>query len=140
MEKSLDRKLARIPADPACNEFILADAKDADMAFGLAAPGCSPEHHVRRLPDALGGQKYGARADLARLGIRPYRPLEAGLQLTQTATAYGSSAVGSSVRGPRSTPASGTPATGWQPEPDSSRMSQAEKVQRNLERWRRVLG
>jgi hypothetical protein len=44
-EKSLDRKLARILADPSCNEFILADAKDADMAFGLAAPGGSPECH-----------------------------------------------------------------------------------------------
>ena len=38
-DKSLDRKLARIVADPACGDFILADAKDADMAFGLAAPG-----------------------------------------------------------------------------------------------------
>ena len=40
--KSLDRRLARITADPACGEFILADAKDADMAFGLAAPGRRP--------------------------------------------------------------------------------------------------
>ncbi len=46
MEKSLDRKLARILADPDCGEFIIADAKDADMAFGLAAPGRSPEHHA----------------------------------------------------------------------------------------------
>jgi len=37
--KSLDLKLARIIADPACRDFILADAKDADMAFGLAATG-----------------------------------------------------------------------------------------------------
>jgi hypothetical protein len=37
--KSLDRKLARILADPGCGDFLLADAKDADMAFGLAAPG-----------------------------------------------------------------------------------------------------
>jgi hypothetical protein len=41
-EKSLDRKLARIVADPGCRDFILADAKDADMAFGLAAPGLRP--------------------------------------------------------------------------------------------------
>ncbi len=46
MEKSLDRKLARITADPSCRDFILADAKDADMAFGLAAPGRSPEHYA----------------------------------------------------------------------------------------------
>jgi hypothetical protein len=43
--KSLDRKLAAIHADPGCREFILADAKDADMAFGLGAPGQSPESH-----------------------------------------------------------------------------------------------
>ena len=46
MEKSLDRKLARILADPSCRDFILADAKDADMAFGLSAPGKSPEHYA----------------------------------------------------------------------------------------------
>lgn len=43
--KSFDAKLARIAADPSCRDFILADAKDADMAFGLSAPGHSPEYH-----------------------------------------------------------------------------------------------
>jgi len=34
--KSLDDKLAKLHADPAgADDFILADAKDADMAFGL---------------------------------------------------------------------------------------------------------
>ena len=42
VQKSLDLKLARITSDPACRDFILADAKDADMAFGLAAPGLAP--------------------------------------------------------------------------------------------------
>lgn len=38
--KSLDRKLAAIHADPSgSDEFIIADAKDADMAFGITAPG-----------------------------------------------------------------------------------------------------
>src|SRR3954467_13910945 len=46
MIKSLDRKLAAIHADPNCREFILADAKDADMALGLGAPGQSPELHA----------------------------------------------------------------------------------------------
>jgi hypothetical protein len=46
MQKSLDEKLARILANPSCGDFIIADAKDADMAFGLAAPGHSPEHHA----------------------------------------------------------------------------------------------
>ena len=41
--KSLDAKLAAIHADPAgSRDFILADAKDADMAFGLAATGTDP--------------------------------------------------------------------------------------------------
>tara|TARA_B100000686_G_scaffold22943_1_gene21139 strand:+ start:1460 stop:2671 length:1212 start_codon:yes stop_codon:yes gene_type:complete len=48
--KSLDRKLAAIAADPSgCREFILADAKDADMAFGMGAPGLSPERHDSEL-------------------------------------------------------------------------------------------
>lgn len=46
MMKSLDQKLARIHADPhGCNDFILADAKDADMALSIGAPGRSPEGH-----------------------------------------------------------------------------------------------
>jgi hypothetical protein len=42
MEKSLDRKIARILADSSCRDFIVADAKDADMAFGLSATGVDP--------------------------------------------------------------------------------------------------
>lgn len=46
MEKSLDQKLARIHADPrGAKDFILADAKDADMALSIGAPGRSPEAH-----------------------------------------------------------------------------------------------
>ncbi len=45
MQKSLDVKIARILADRSCRDFILADAKDADMAYGLAAPGQSPESY-----------------------------------------------------------------------------------------------
>lgn len=37
--KTLDQKLAALRKNPGANEFILADAKDADMAFGIAAPG-----------------------------------------------------------------------------------------------------
>src|ERR1041384_7257313 len=47
MQKSLDQKLAAIHADPSgARDFILADAKDADMAFGIGAPGKSPEMHA----------------------------------------------------------------------------------------------
>jgi len=54
--KSLDIKLAKIKADPKCREFIIADAKDADMALGIASPGKSPEHYAhegrfRSLPE-----------------------------------------------------------------------------------------
>ena len=37
--KSLDQKLAEIKANRASRAFIIADAKDADMAFGVRAPG-----------------------------------------------------------------------------------------------------
>ncbi len=47
MQKSLDRKLAAMHADPSgAKDFILADAKDADMAFGIGSPGKSPEMHA----------------------------------------------------------------------------------------------
>jgi hypothetical protein len=56
MIKSLDRKLASILADPhGSREFILADAKDADMAFGLTAPG-----PARRIRDARAGKPKDA--------------------------------------------------------------------------------
>src|SRR5215472_16953988 len=48
--KSLDAKLARIHADPhGCKDFILADAKDADMALAIGAPGRTPEAHGAEL-------------------------------------------------------------------------------------------
>lgn len=37
--KSLDQKLAKLRSDSSANEFIIADAKDADMAWGIASPG-----------------------------------------------------------------------------------------------------
>jgi hypothetical protein len=39
MTKSLDTKLAELKANPASRAFIIADAKDADMAFGVRSPG-----------------------------------------------------------------------------------------------------
>ena len=47
MPNTLDEKIAHILEDPSCSDFILADAKDADMAFGLSAPGRSPEQGSR---------------------------------------------------------------------------------------------
>src|SRR5437762_4193912 len=37
--KSLDAKIAEIKANPSSEAFVIADAKDADMAFGARAPG-----------------------------------------------------------------------------------------------------
>jgi hypothetical protein len=53
MNKSLDAKLAEVRMNPQSRAFILADAKDADMAFGVRAPG--------------------PRGYLARPGARPAR-------------------------------------------------------------------
>lgn len=53
--KSLDEKLHSIHQDPhGSPEFIIADAKDADMAFGMSAPGvtranASPESHANEV-------------------------------------------------------------------------------------------
>ncbi len=51
MEKSLDLKLAALARDPASPVFILADAKDADMAFGISAPGLKPDGKLRSLAE-----------------------------------------------------------------------------------------
>ena len=51
MVKTLDAKLARILADPACGDFILADAKDGDMAYGARGLGLRPDGGVRSLED-----------------------------------------------------------------------------------------
>ncbi len=57
LEKSLDKKLASIHADPSgSKEFILADAKDADMALSIGATGRlsqpkSPDLPYRSLSD-----------------------------------------------------------------------------------------
>ena len=63
--KSLDTKLARILADPSCQDFILADAKDADMAGGMAAPGRSPEQIAQK----KGFRSLQAYRDLIRQNV-----------------------------------------------------------------------
>jgi hypothetical protein len=44
--KSLDAKLAELKRQPGSRAFIIADAKDADMAFGARAPG--PRNYLSR--------------------------------------------------------------------------------------------
>ncbi len=56
--KSLDEKIARIRANPtASKDFILADAKDADMAFGLTAPGPVRAHEQCGWCESVGRYK-----------------------------------------------------------------------------------
>src|SRR5207237_9810366 len=44
--KSLDAKLSELKANPSSRAFVIADAKDADMAFGARAPG--PRSYLSR--------------------------------------------------------------------------------------------
>jgi hypothetical protein len=65
--KSLDTKLAEVKAHPASRAFIIADAKDADMAFGVRAPGPRPylssrgERPARFSPEIWTRGEYGYR-------------------------------------------------------------------------------
>ncbi len=50
MQKTLDQKLAALAADRFGKHFIIADAKDADMALGIAAPGPNPGVDKKSFP------------------------------------------------------------------------------------------
>jgi hypothetical protein len=75
MIKSLDAKLAEIKANPSSKAFILADAKDADMAFGVRAPGprsyfsMRGERPARFSPEIWTRDEYGYRNLLEFLDI-----------------------------------------------------------------------
>lgn len=65
--KSLDAKLAEVKANPASRAFIIADAKDADMAFGVRAPGprsylsMRGERPARFSPEVWSRDEFGFR-------------------------------------------------------------------------------
>ena len=65
--KSLELKLAEIKANPSSRAFIIADAKDADMAFGVRAPGLRSylstrgERPARFSPEIWTRAEYGYR-------------------------------------------------------------------------------
>src|SRR5215467_11254670 len=67
MTKSLDNKLSELKANPASRAFIIADAKDADMAFGVRAPGprsylsLRGERPARFSPEIWTRSEYGYR-------------------------------------------------------------------------------
>ena len=51
MEKTLDVKLATLKKNPASRVFILADAKDADMALGISSTGRNRDGRLRSLAE-----------------------------------------------------------------------------------------
>lgn len=65
--KSLDSKLAEVKANPSSRAFIIADAKDADMAFGVRATGprgylsARGERPARFSPEIWSRAEYGYR-------------------------------------------------------------------------------
>src|SRR5713101_1358758 len=65
--KSLEAKLAEIKANPSTRAFIIADAKDADMAFGVRAPGPRSylsnrgERPARFSPEVWTREEFGYR-------------------------------------------------------------------------------
>jgi hypothetical protein len=65
--KSLDTKLAEVKANTSSRAFIIADAKDADMAFGVRAPGPRSylsgrgERPARFSPEIWTRAEYGYR-------------------------------------------------------------------------------
>jgi hypothetical protein len=65
--KSLDSKLAEIKNNPSSRAFIIADAKDADMAFGVRAAGprgylsTQGEHPARFSPEIWTREEFGHR-------------------------------------------------------------------------------
>jgi hypothetical protein len=67
LTKSLDTKLAAIKASRDARDFIIADAKDADMAFGVRAPGprnylaARGAHPARFSPEVWNREEFGCR-------------------------------------------------------------------------------
>src|SRR3984885_10840828 len=65
--KSLDTKLAAITTNRGSRDFIIADAKDADMAFGVRAPGprgylaARGAHPARFSPEVWNREEFGYR-------------------------------------------------------------------------------
>ncbi|HCK72934.1 MAG TPA: hypothetical protein DHW38_15265, partial [Planctomycetaceae bacterium] len=62
MEKSLDTKIKRIREDSSVKDFILADAKDGDMGFGISCPGPNKGDTKERFPfDTLESYRQSMR-------------------------------------------------------------------------------
>lgn len=68
MKKSLDQKLQSLRQNPGGKEFILVDARDADMAWGIASPGApwpaDPARRFRSMPEFCEDIRAIVRAEL----------------------------------------------------------------------------
>jgi hypothetical protein len=69
VSKSLDEKISRILSDSSCQDFILADAKDADMGFGLAAPGPNRGDNADQFPWQTIDQYRQAMREVTQQGL-----------------------------------------------------------------------
>jgi hypothetical protein len=98
--------------------------------------------YLRLVADDEIGPAEAVRAyhgDLAKLGIRPQRPLNDDLQQTDTAASY--SGTTQPADGKKSAVGGvAAAAVGPSGEPDFRTMTPAEKARWNLERWKRIVG
>jgi len=69
MQKSLDQKLERIRNDSSVGDFILADAKDGDMGFGIAAGGVNTADDCERFPFRSIDQYRQAMREITEQGL-----------------------------------------------------------------------
>src|SRR6187399_2511571 len=83
MIKSLDAKLVEIKRDRSSRAFIIADAKDADMAFGVRAPG--PRGYLA----AKGSRPAQFSPEVWSLGEFGYRNLPEFLDIIREVTHQG---------------------------------------------------
>ena len=102
MEKSLDRKIKRILADSSVEDFILADAKDADMGFGIGAPGRNryPAADTNRLPYRSQQEYLQYMRDITQQGLVDIMLMSTGSseQLTLKERLFDDSSVTPAIR------------------------------------------
>jgi hypothetical protein len=92
MIKTLDEKLARLAADSHCKDFILADAKDADMSFGISAPGPrreasegkSPYLSIQEFRDNIRALIDQKKVDIMLMSVNTSDALAVGERLFET--------------------------------------------------------
>ena len=122
---------------------VTVTALDTPQAAGLrrtvaVAEGLAVSYSpALRLTDTAGLEPAEAvrsyHAALARHKIRPYRSLEEDLNAMPRAAAYGGTPARNAV-------GNSAVATAARPDPDFAKMTQAEKIAWNRERWKRILG